>query len=123
LPVSRKSCTDFNIPGAGSKYLYVPSRRLPEVGMITGAAGVVKMDDEYQKAVILENEIEARLLDSVLTERDIPHIMASYYDTAYDGLYQTQKGWGYISAPRAYHEEIQEIISSLRKESSLPDGS
>jgi hypothetical protein len=91
--------------------------------MITGAAGVVKMDDEYQKAVILENEIEARLLDSVLTERDIPHIMASYYDTAYDGLYQTQKGWGYISAPHAYHEEIQEIISSLRKESSLPDGS
>ena len=81
------------------------------------------MNDEYQKAVILENEIEARLLDSVLTERDIPHIIASYYDTAYDGLYQTQKGWGYISAPRAYHEEIQEIISSVRKESSLPDGS
>ena len=79
--------------------------------------------DEYRKAVILENEIEARLVDSILTERDIPHIMASYYDTAYDGLYQTQKGWGYISAPPAFHEEIQEIISSVRKESSLPDGS
>ena len=79
--------------------------------------------EEYQKAVILENEIEARLVDSILTERNIPHIMASYYDTAYEGLYQTQKGWGYISAPPAFHEEIKEIISSVRQESILPNGS
>ena len=88
-----------------------------------GSAGRVTMHDEYQKVLILENEIEAHLLDSILAERNIPHIMASYYDTAYDGLYQTQKGWGYISAPRDYHEEIQEIAFSVRKESSLPDGS
>lgn len=28
--------------------------------------------EQYEKILILENEIEAELLDSVLTERDIP---------------------------------------------------
>jgi hypothetical protein len=79
------------------------------------------MEEKYLKAVTLENEVEARLLDSVLTERNIPHLMISYYDTAYDGLYQTQKGWGYISAPSAYHEEIQDIICHVRKDSDLHD--
>jgi len=79
------------------------------------------MEETYVKVVVLENEIEAHLLDSVLTERNIPHLMISYYDTAYDGLYQTQKGWGYISAPSAYHEEIQDIIYHVRKDSYLPD--
>jgi hypothetical protein len=74
------------------------------------------MKEEYKKVATLENEIEAGLLDSILNERNIPHLIASYYDTAYDGLYQTQKGWGYISAPGAYLEEIREIVSIMRKE-------
>jgi hypothetical protein len=81
------------------------------------------MMEEYKKAATLENEIEAGLLGSILNERNIPHIITSYYDTAYDGLYQTQKGWGYISAPEFYLKEIQEIISYVRKESTLPDSS
>jgi len=81
------------------------------------------MMEEYKKAATLENEIEARLLDSILNERNIPHIITSYYDTAYDGLYQTQKGWGYISAPEAYLKEIRETISYVREESNLPDSS
>ena len=79
------------------------------------------MKEEYKKVATLENEIEARLLDSILNERNIPHLMISYYDTAYDGLYQTQKGWGYISAPGAYLDEIREIISCVREESNRHD--
>ena len=70
--------------------------------------------DRFKKAVNLENEDEARLMDSILTERGIPHLMRSYYDTAFDGLYQSQKGWGIVSAPVSYHDEIREIISDLR---------
>ena len=70
--------------------------------------------DAYVKVATLDNDIEAQLLHSILTERDIPHMMRSYYDTAYDGLFQTQKGWGYVSAPKNYHEEILEIISDIR---------
>ena len=71
--------------------------------------------DDYVKAAILENEDEARLIESILSERGIPHLMRSYYDTAFDGLYQTQKGWGYVSAPESYKDEIIEIISDIRK--------
>ena len=74
---------------------------------------------DYYKIATLENEIEARLLDSILDERDIPHLMTSYYDTAYEGIFKTQKGWGYISAPRFFKEEIMEILADLRKEASL----
>ena len=77
--------------------------------------------EEYKKAATLENEIESQLLDSILNERNIPHRITSYYDTAYDGLYQTQKGWGYISAPKAYLKEIQEIISAIREDSNRVD--
>jgi len=81
----------------------------------------MSMEEEYKKVATLENEIEARLLDSILNERNIPHLIISYYDTAYDGLYQTQKGWGYVSAPEAYLKEIKEIISYLRKDPNLHD--
>lgn len=71
--------------------------------------------DDLTKVIVLENDIEANLLDSILNERGIPHVMNSYYDTAYDGLYQMQKGWGHVSAPVSYHEEIKEVIFDLRK--------
>jgi hypothetical protein len=71
--------------------------------------------EDFAKVMVLENDIEANLVDSILNEREIPHIMQSYYDTAYDGLYQTQKGWGHVSAPVSYHEEIKEVVFDLRK--------
>jgi hypothetical protein len=41
--------------------------------------------------------------------------MRSYHDTAYDGLFQTQKGWGYVAAPEQYEAEVAEILADLRK--------
>jgi hypothetical protein len=79
--------------------------------------------EDFIKVVTLENNHEANLLDEILNQRAIPHHIESYYDTAFDGLYQTQKGWGRLSAPESYHKEIMEIISELReavdKEESL----
>ncbi len=73
------------------------------------------MVQDFVKITVLENENEARLLDSILTERDIPHLLRSYHDTAFDGLFQTQKGWGHVSAPPSRHDEIMEIIDDLRE--------
>lgn len=71
--------------------------------------------EEYIKIAILDNEIEAELLESVLTERSIPHLIRSYHDTAYDGLFQVQLGFGAVRAPAAYKDEIKEILGELRK--------
>ena len=79
--------------------------------------------EEFEKIAILENGFEAQVLDSILTERHIPHLMRSYHDSAYDGLYQIVKGWGYVSAPPSCREEVLEILSDLRKEADLHDTS
>ena len=79
--------------------------------------------EDYKKVTTLDHEIEARLLESILKERDIPHRMRSYHDTAYDGLFQTQKGWGDVSAPEPYVEEIREILNDVREEAKRFDDS
>lgn len=76
--------------------------------------------DEYEKVEVLDNHFEAQVLDSILNERQVPHLMRSFYDTAFDGLFQTQKGWGYVSAPGDYHEEIKEILRDLRNNEPGP---
>jgi hypothetical protein len=72
--------------------------------------------ESYDKVDVLESEIEARLLESILNERGIPHRIGSYHDTAYDGLFQTQKGWGLVSAPATSADAIKKILAELRKE-------
>ena len=71
--------------------------------------------NDFVKVAIIENGDEARLIASILTEREIPHHIRSYFDTAFDGLYQSQKGWGYVSAADAHREEILEIIADIRQ--------
>jgi hypothetical protein len=74
---------------------------------------------DYKRVAILENQIEAGLLESILLERGIPHLLRSYHDTAYDGLFQNQRGWGELSAPQSHMEEIMEILLDLRVQADL----
>ncbi len=69
---------------------------------------------EFINVAILENIIEAQLIDSILNEQNIPHIIRSFYDTAYDGLFQFQMGWGELCAPLAYKQEIIDILNDVR---------
>ncbi len=67
------------------------------------------------KVAILENEIEARLLDSILSEMNIPHLVRSYHNEAYNGIFQLQMGWGSIFAPPSAKENILQILKELRE--------
>ncbi len=69
---------------------------------------------DFVKITTIENAIEAQVVQSVLDEREIPHRIRSYHDTAYDGLFQMQKGWGAIYALPEDREEIEDILESLR---------
>ena len=68
----------------------------------------------YSKIAGVDNQFEAQILEAVLAERNIPHLLKSYYDSAYDGLFQGQKGWGAVYAPEQFASEILEILSGLR---------
>jgi len=69
----------------------------------------------FVKIANIENLIEAQVLESALNDQEIPHRIRSFHDTAYDGLFQFQKGWGEIYAPEEWKEEILEIIESNRQ--------
>jgi hypothetical protein len=75
-------------------------------------------ESEYIKVAALENIIEAQLIESVLKDREIPYRIRSFHDTAYDGLFQVQKGWGDLYAPETSRDDILEIINSVRSEQS-----
>jgi hypothetical protein len=66
------------------------------------------------KILVFKNEIEALLLDEILTEKNIPHLLRSYHDSAYDGLWQHYSGWGHLEA----EEENKELILSIYEEMS-----
>ena len=68
------------------------------------------------KILVLENEIEANLLDGLLKEREIPHVIRSYHDSAYDGLWQYHSGWGQLDAPEEFRDEILMIYSEMSGE-------
>jgi hypothetical protein len=65
------------------------------------------------KILTFSNEFEAMLLDGLLTEKNIPHIIRSYHDSALDGLWQTQTSWGHLEAPEEYTKEILEIFNTM----------
>ncbi len=73
-----------------------------------------------KKIVVFENEFEAKLVETILKERGIPHLIRSYHDSAYDGIFQAQKGWGHVEAPERYADEIKAIQQEIRKGRSMP---
>ncbi|WP_418792432.1 hypothetical protein [Phosphitispora sp. TUW77] len=69
---------------------------------------------ENQKIAVLENQVEASFLETILKERQIPFNIKSYHDAAYDGIFQIVKGWGAVFAPINFKDEILEILNEIR---------
>jgi hypothetical protein len=75
--------------------------------------------EKLEKIAVLDNEVQAELVDSVLEERGIPHIMQCYHDSALDGIYQARAGWGHIEATWDSRDEILAVIEELKRQASL----
>ena len=78
--------------------------------------------DRFEKIAVLDNEVQAELMDGVLSDRKVPHIMQSYHDSAYDGLFQVGKGWGAILAPANFRQEILAALGDIRRQSQSSPG-
>ena len=73
------------------------------------------MNQYFEKIAILENEVQARLLDAALTDRNIPHMVLSHHSNAYDGIFQLASGWGHVEAPAEFKQEIEDLLTDLRQ--------
>jgi len=71
---------------------------------------------KYIKVAVFENATEAQLVESILKDQNLPHRIRSFHDTAYDGLFQVQKGWGELFVPPESEAEILSILHSVRSE-------
>ena len=60
-----------------------------------------------------ENEAEANVIKAVLEEHGIYAEIKSFHDTAYDGLFQSQYGWGLIRVFETDFPEAQRIIERI----------
>jgi hypothetical protein len=67
------------------------------------------------KAGVVENRFEGDRISQSLQEAEIPFMIKSFLDTAYDGLYVPQKGWGIVLVPEDLVGEAERIISEVKK--------
>jgi len=76
----------------------------------------------YTKVAVIEDMIEAQVLESMLIEQAVPYRIRSFHDTAYDGLFQLQKGWGEVYAPPSCHNTVADLIGEIRSQSTSAKG-
>jgi hypothetical protein len=69
------------------------------------------------RILVLKSEMEALLLSGLLEQRGIPHMLRSFHDSAYNGMWQTQTCWGFLDADEENREEILKIYGEM----SLPE--
>ncbi len=78
-------------------------------------------DSNFKNIVVLESEIEARLLEAILEEKGIAFEIMSYGEVAYDGLFQFQKGWGVVRAAAKDEERIKVIVADIRSPDAVTE--
>ncbi len=71
--------------------------------------------DQWVKAGTVENRFEGDRISLALQEAGIPFLIKSFLDTAYDGLYIPQKGWGVVLVSEKDREEAEKLIIEVKK--------
>ena len=64
-----------------------------------------------------ENAAEANVIKMILEENGIAAEIRSFHDTAYDGLFQSQYGWGVIRVCEADLLKAQRIVKEWKDSS------
>ncbi len=69
----------------------------------------------FIKVATVDNTFEADVITNALRKECVPVMVRSYQDTAYDGIFIPQKGWGTIMVPIEFREQAEEIIRAIKE--------
>ena len=58
----------------------------------------------------ITSEIQAQGIRMVLDENSIEYLIRSFHDSAYDGLFQHQYGWGVLEADESEEQRIFDLL-------------
>jgi predicted amidophosphoribosyltransferase len=68
---------------------------------------------DFVSVMIARNAFEADRLKVALEEEGIPVLIRTFLDTAYDGIYVAQKGWGRVEVPITEKERAERIVEDF----------
>ena len=81
-----------------------------------------KHEEEFVRLQVVQSLFEGQRMQTLLQAAKIPAMLNSYGDTAMDGLYQAQKGWGEIRVPESRKAEAEKIVEeNAPATTGLPD--
>jgi XTP/dITP diphosphohydrolase len=70
------------------------------------------IEAEFENVALLENEVQAQVIEAMLGSRGIPFVIRTFRESAFDGLYEHIKGFGRLQAPARYKDEILKLLAS-----------
>lgn len=68
----------------------------------------------------LANRFEADVLSDVLEKNGVPYLVRSFVETAYDGLFVPQRGWGQILVPAEFLSTARKLVVSVLESLTSP---
>ena len=85
------------------------------------SAPAFELPGPWERMAVLAHSVEADRLDVELNNRQIPHVMVSYGDSALDGLFQASHGWGHVEAPVEHKAAVLSTLEDIRRGGPEPD--
>ena len=68
---------------------------------------------QLERIALIMDDQHAQLVARALEELGVTHVLRSYHDSAYDGLFQSQTAWGHVEAPPADRELVETVVRDL----------
>ena len=72
-------------------------------------------DEVFVNIKTLEDQFEADVIKDILEKNDIPVIVKSFRDTSFDGIFESQKGWGVIMVPDEFRRKANALIKDIKQ--------
>ncbi len=70
---------------------------------------------EFVPVKVAGTAFEADRFRAALEQEGFRVMLRTFQDTAYDGIYVAQKGWGYVEVPRDDQERAERIVRELEQ--------
>jgi hypothetical protein len=97
-------CIDRNEPGGIFLVAFGPM-------VFASKKGLIPMS--YEKLRTVQNRFEAELLSAALERSGVDFFLRTFEDTAYDGLFVAQEGWGVIWVAPEDRQVAADIIQKF----------
>lgn len=101
-----ESCSDCGVPLISADEFERRKARLEEEREALSR-------EEFVSVKVAESAFEADRLRDALEQEGIPVLLRTFQDTAYDGIYVAQKGWGHVEVPESERARAERIVADL----------